>query len=164
MISLEQIRSLETKVHKAVSLLTAAQEENRLLRSKLGTYENRIEELEFMIEEFKEDQSEIEKGIISALNHLDHLEDAVGGLKGQPQQSDIADSPESVETEEIEAHTGVTNNEAQPVAEEIAPNAWENSAQQFEPPAPGIVESYDNDLTNEEPVEQPARNQQLDIF
>lgn len=80
MLSLEQIRSLESKVTKAVTLLASFQEENKILKSRLAQYETRIEELEFMIEEFKEEQGEIEQGIISALEHLDTLENAVGGL------------------------------------------------------------------------------------
>ncbi|WP_052078360.1 cell division protein ZapB [Spirochaeta lutea] len=73
MISVEQIRLLETKVQQAVSLLANLQEENKTLRTRLSKYEERIDELEFLIEEFKEEQSEIEQGIISALNQLNEL-------------------------------------------------------------------------------------------
>ena len=159
MISLEQIRSLETKVHKAVSMLTAVQEENQLLRSKLGACENRVEELEFMIEEFKEDQSEIEQGIISALNHLDHLEDAVGGLKTGTQSAETA-APILDEAPVIAvAAKAVTADEPAPAIAE-----WEVPTQVFEQPAPEQTEPYEAALPEAEPEAVPERNQQLDIF
>ena len=163
MISLEQIRTLETKVHKAVSMLTAVQEENQLLRSKLGTYENRIEELEFMIEEFKEDQSEIEQGIISALNHLDHLEDAVGGLKGQAvaqNSSTEAATAEEPTSEEV----AVEQEAAAPLTKTASAPTWEPEAKQFEQPSPAEFEPIEEVSLEAEVEEQPARNQQLDIF
>jgi len=158
MISLEQIRTLESKVHKAVNMLTAAQEENQLLRGKLSAYESRIEELEYLIEEFKEDQSEIEEGIISALSHLDQLENAVGGLKHQTQ-------PPVAEAEVIEPEAEAASIESDEI--ETPENAeWEVPAQQFKQPEAVEIDTIDD----EEPAEQaeveaePVRNQQLDIF
>src|SRR5690554_2822463 len=87
MISVEQIRLLESKVQKAVGMLAALQEENRVLKSRLAQYESRIDELEYMIEEFKEDQSEIEQGIISALNKLEGLEAAAKEFQGNSEES-----------------------------------------------------------------------------
>lgn len=161
MISLEQIRTLESKVHKAVSMLASVQEENQLLRDKLSAYESRIEELEYLIEEFKEDQSEIEQGIISALNHLDHLETAVGGLKGQ----DASAKPASPAAAAPEV--------ASPAAEaaEPADAGWEVPAQVFEQPAAEEEEAVESAAPSpaaeeEEPEAEaePARDQQLDIF
>lgn len=82
MIRVEQIRLLETKVQKAVSLLSSLQEENTLLKTRLGEYEKRVDDLEYLLEEFKEEQQEIEQGIISALNKLETLEVAAK----QPQE------------------------------------------------------------------------------
>lgn len=166
MISLEQIRTLETKVHKAVNMLTAVQEENQLLRSKLGTYENRIEELEFMIEEFKEDQSEIEQGIISALNHLDHLEDAVGGLKGHGQVTETANSAIDDDSTEqsVEADIIAEAEESVSVATPESIPAWEAGTQEFQQPAPAEYESTEEASPEAQTAELPVRNQQLDIF
>lgn len=77
MISLEQIRSLEERVHTAVSRIRALSAENVTLKERLESYEKRISELETLISAFKSDQEEIEAGIIAALRHLDELEDTV---------------------------------------------------------------------------------------
>lgn len=75
MITLEQIRRLEKRVHTAVSLITALKGENTLLKQKLTGYERRIAELEAKLVELKEGQSEIERGLLAALDQLDTLED-----------------------------------------------------------------------------------------
>ena len=78
MVSLEQIRKLEQKVHAAVSRITVLDKENRALRSQVAEYERRLGELQQLVDAFKHDQDEIEAGIVSALKHLDQLEDRVG--------------------------------------------------------------------------------------
>ena len=78
MISVEQIRNLESKVHSAVDRIRALGAENQRLTDRLGEYEVRVSELQRMIDAFKVDQAEIESGIIAALRQLDQLEDSVG--------------------------------------------------------------------------------------
>ena len=75
MITLDQIRKLDDKVQAAVRRIRELITENGALEKRLGQYERRIEELEVLIKTFKEDQAEIEKGIVNALSQLDHLED-----------------------------------------------------------------------------------------
>jgi hypothetical protein len=77
MVTLEQVKLLETKVVKALDFVNQVTGENTLLKEKLDTYQKRIDELEVLIQRFKEDQSRIEEGIISALNRLNQFEDAV---------------------------------------------------------------------------------------
>jgi chromosome segregation ATPase len=114
MISVEQIRLLETKVQQAVSLLSNLQEENRTLRGRLGKYEERIDELEFLIEEFKEEQSEIEQGILSALNQLNELNESSANAKKQDEISEEPKNSESVDppSKKVENHQ-----EAKPLPE-----------------------------------------------
>jgi len=92
MITIEQIRLLEQKVHKAVKHIDLLKKENSALNSKLEHYQNRIDELEKLIESFKKDQSEIEKGIITALDELNQLED---DLDSGSSESDSPATPES---------------------------------------------------------------------
>lgn len=87
MIRVEQIRLLESKVQKAVSLLSSLQDENSLLKTRLGEYEKRVDDLEYLLEEFKEEQQEIEQGIISALNKLETLETAAKQSQVAPQEN-----------------------------------------------------------------------------
>lgn len=75
MITLEQVKLLETKVTKAIDTIQHLTEENKLLREKLEGYQGRIHELEVLIQRFKDDQGKIEAGIISTLNRLNKFED-----------------------------------------------------------------------------------------
>jgi hypothetical protein len=91
MVTIEQVELLESKVSKAIEYvkrLTAENEqlrgvssrvasENSMLHGKLDGYQKRIAELEELLLGFKKDQERIEQGIISALDRLNHFEDAV---------------------------------------------------------------------------------------
>jgi chromosome segregation ATPase len=74
MVSLEQVKLLESKVIRAIEYVDQVTEENSLLREKLGSYQKRIDELEVLVQRFKEDQGRIEEGITSALNRLSQFE------------------------------------------------------------------------------------------
>ncbi len=111
MITVEQIRQLENGVKQAVSVINSLREENALLKTKLSGYEKRIEELEILIESFKQDQSSIEEGIVNALNQLDVLEDIFSKNSAVPSTgeenggtTDNADSGED-KTDTAEAET-----------------------------------------------------------
>jgi hypothetical protein len=75
MVSIEQVRLLESRVIKAIDYVDLVNEENTLLNGKLGDCQKRIEELEVLIQRFKEDQAKIEDGILSALDRLNKFED-----------------------------------------------------------------------------------------
>ncbi len=75
MITVEQIRRLDSRVQQAVSTISTLKGENVLLKEQLAGYERRIEELEQRLSEFAEGQTEIEKGVLSVLHQLDSLED-----------------------------------------------------------------------------------------
>ena len=77
MIHLEQIQELETKINKAVDLIKVLKEENQALKRTIGSSQNRMQELEKMVAEFKGDQDEIERHILRALENLEHLEDEI---------------------------------------------------------------------------------------
>jgi len=76
MINLDQVRTLEWKVKQAVQLIVHLRRENDTLRSRLSDTEVRFQELETLMESFKASQTEMESGIRSALEELDHLEEA----------------------------------------------------------------------------------------
>jgi hypothetical protein len=77
MVTLEQVKLLETKVAKAIEYVGRISGENSQLRATLDAYRKRIDELEVLVQQFKEDQGRIEKGIISALDRLNQFEDAI---------------------------------------------------------------------------------------
>ena len=77
MVSLEQVRLLESKVTKTINYVKTVTEENTALRKKLDSCQKRIDELEILIQHFKEEQSKIEDGILAALDRLNQFEDAL---------------------------------------------------------------------------------------
>ena len=92
MINLEQVRLLEAKVAKAIDYVERLTKENAVLRreetdlqARLESYQKRIDELEVLVMGFKEDQGQIEEGILSALDRLNQFEKALEkSLKDKP--------------------------------------------------------------------------------
>jgi chromosome segregation ATPase len=94
MISLEQVKLLESQVIKTIEYVDKVTEENNLLREKLASYQKRIDELEVLVQRFKEDQSRIEEGILSALNRLNQFEAEIkSSLSPEKFRDDTAASP-----------------------------------------------------------------------
>jgi chromosome segregation ATPase len=77
MVTLEQVKLLEAKVAKAIGYVEKVSGENAELRGKLESYQKRIDELEVLVGQFREDQGRIEDGILSALDRLNQFEDAI---------------------------------------------------------------------------------------
>ena len=77
MVSLEQVKLLDSKVSRLISYIKKANEENLQLKERLNSYQKRIEELEVIVKQFKLEQSKIEDGILSALDRLNQFEDAL---------------------------------------------------------------------------------------
>jgi TolA-binding protein len=78
MISLEQVRLLETKVARVIDYVRKETEENSRLKEKLDSCQKRVDELEVLVQAFRDDQNRIEDGILAALNQLNEVEDAIG--------------------------------------------------------------------------------------
>ena len=77
MLRVEQIKLLESRVNKAIEIISKLREENKTLRAGLLSAQKKIDELEDLVNSFKSEQEEIEAGIIRALNSLDKLEDEI---------------------------------------------------------------------------------------
>lgn len=99
MVTLDQIRNLEAKVQRTVSYIAELKEENSLLQKNLEKYRERIDELEILINDYKEDQSEIERGIMNALSHLDKLEDDIA--RSPAPETEAGDDAVTVLDEEV---------------------------------------------------------------
>jgi len=101
MITLEQIRLLESKITRAIELIGVLKEENATLRRGLESAQKRMKELETLVDGFKTDQREIESVIVRTLQHLDELEDATSSarktdLNGRRQAHEEPDRPANV--------------------------------------------------------------------
>jgi chromosome segregation ATPase len=77
MITLEQVKLLESKAARAIEYVERVSRENAQLQGKLDSYQKRIDELEVVIRQFKEEQGRIEEGILAALDRLNQFEDAI---------------------------------------------------------------------------------------
>ena len=78
MITLEQIRLLESKITRALELIRVLKDENSTLRKGLESAQKRMKELETLVDGFKTDQKEIESVIVRTLHNLDELEETAG--------------------------------------------------------------------------------------
>jgi chromosome segregation ATPase len=167
MVTLEQVRLLETKVAKAIDFVRQVTEENNALKGKVDSYERRIDELEVLIQRFKEDQGRIEDGILSALDRLNQFEDA------------IEKSLSPVRREQGQKENAVLNTEPKPVPPQETPEPdesggdtdplWRDSPPPEETPAAGgellFEEEAGTDSAAEEPPNgQTQNNAELDIF
>lgn len=134
MISLEQIRLLQDKVKAAVTRIDELKNENDNLKRNLETHLGRIEELEDLINDFKNAQTEIEQGIVSALNQLDQIEDDVvkDSVKTEPQST--------TETEPRPAGEEIS------IREELPSQGMDTSENDIDEPS--VAEDSDNS-TNE---------------
>ena len=101
MVTLEQIKTLEERVLKAVAYISQLKEENSVLQKNLDKYRKRIDDLEVLINEYTEDQNAIEEGIKNALLHLDKLEDSKA--KTPAAKAPAAPPPKKIEDIEGEA-------------------------------------------------------------
>ena len=77
MMSIEQLRLLQKKVTVLVGKYQELATDNALLKKKLQSYEQRVAELESHYSLIQEDQNEMERAILTALEELDKIEGSV---------------------------------------------------------------------------------------
>ena len=119
MLSLEQVKLLDTKVARAVEYVDRLSGENAALRKKFGAAGKRIEELEALVTRFKEEQGRIEDGILSALDRLSQFESAIEkSLAGRSKASKPAAAPHN-KPEPAEGHAQCADVSKKPNTEEI---------------------------------------------
>jgi len=76
MVSLEQVKLLETKVAKAIEFIKKVTEENAFLKGKLNSFQQRIDELEVVVTQFREEERQIDDKFHSIFDRLNQIEDA----------------------------------------------------------------------------------------
>ncbi|MDR2102219.1 MAG: cell division protein ZapB [Treponema sp.] len=183
MVTLEQVKLLETKVAKAINFVRQVTEENNALKGKVDSYERRIDELEILIHQFKEDQSRIEDGILSALDRLNQFEDAIekslAPVKHEPERNKPPVSPEpKAAPPEKTPEPDDGGDDLDPLWQDIPPLTAEPEMQREvlpreEPPrelapkelVPRELDEEDPINTGEDtPNDQVQNNTELDIF
>jgi len=148
MISLEQIKLLESKITRAVELIRVLKEENGTLRKGLESAQKRMRELESLVDGFKSDQKEIESVILRTLHHLDELEESVhSSRKAEPPVK--AESAVKAEPAKVDpaAHPALHAADPRPV-----------------PPAPAAHAAAAPAPKEASPEEAHSVKEELDIF
>lgn len=147
MVSLEQVKLLESKVIKALEYIDQVTGENTLLREKLEIYQKRIDGLEVVVQRFKEDQTRIEEGIVSALNRLNRFEaDIEKSLALEEFQEDSA-SGKAARTEAADTPHSQEGEEDQSLSSDSSPKAAEEKTGGESIPEPGAEGTSDETLS-----------------
>ncbi|MDR2404088.1 MAG: cell division protein ZapB [Spirochaetaceae bacterium] len=168
MVTLEQVKLLETKVAKTIDFVNRITEENTFLKGKLDDYQKRIDELEVLIQSFKNDQGRIEDGILSALDRLSQFEAAM----------ERSIFPEKTAESAAEAEAGESgaepDQEPEPVISQSEPEAFpgklfvedegEESDEEILFAAGGEGERAGPEAGESVPPVVPAESVELDIF
>jgi FtsZ-binding cell division protein ZapB len=156
MVSLEQVKLLESRVAKAIDHVTRLTTENAVLHKRetelkirLDSYKKRVEELEAAVMRFKDDQSRIEDGILAALDRLSQFEEAV--------EKSLKDKNESAKTP--------AKAQPRPAAKEAkAPPETACKAENVSADTPETGEVF-FDISNEEDISESGEEpSELDIF
>jgi uncharacterized phage infection (PIP) family protein YhgE len=77
MSTLDNVKLLEAKIEKAVEIIKQLTEENKKLRDKTVAFQEKINDLEFTVLSYKEDQQHIESGIQSVMDRLNQLDESL---------------------------------------------------------------------------------------
>jgi TolA-binding protein len=168
MINLEQVKLLELKVAKAIDYIermtaenaatadlvkritaenAALQQREAELQARMESYQKRIDDFEILIMRFKEDQGQIEDGILSVLDKLSQFEEAM--------------------EKSLNEGKGKSGETAPPKTQKAAaaktpePNAGSVEEICFEIPENPPQNDIGDPLTGEE---LPVENKELDIF
>jgi chromosome segregation ATPase len=95
-VSLEQLKLLETKVIKAIEFIEKVTGENAFLKGKLNSCQQRIDELEVVVTQFREEEKQIDNKFHSIFDRLNQIEDAW-------ERKSTGDSNKALETKESES-------------------------------------------------------------
>ena len=135
MISLEQVKLLESKVTGTIDYVKKVTQENKSLKGKLDSYQKRIEELEVLIKQFKDEQSRIEDSILSALDRLNQFEDALESkLSAENTISGVSPPAEKTPAKDIAVQKRDTpaKKEKEPAGEEPAQDDDAKSSEELD--------------------------------
>jgi ABC-type transporter Mla subunit MlaD len=163
MITLEQIRLLESKITRALELIRVLKDENSTLRKGLESAQRRMRELETLVDGFKTDQKEIESVIVRTLHNLDELEESAAAGGGPAAAAGGTPAATTGSVHAPTASTGIATAPASATAHagpraESAPRAagGPGQASAGSPPAESTA--------GEPPTGLPSSKEELDIF
>ena len=103
MISLEQVMLLEQKIESAVEKIQQLQAENDALRKKCSELTNALSSKSEQLTSFETDQSQIESGILKALDRLNQIENSVLKVAGQAASTPVVNIQQTAEPVKMQA-------------------------------------------------------------
>lgn len=127
MISLDQVILLEQKIESAVEKIQQLQAENDALRKKCSELTNALSSKSEQLTSFETDQSQIESGILKALDRLNQIENSVLKVAGQAASTPVVNIQQTAEPVKMQAQpaqvnpASTTNATPAPGTEEKAP-------------------------------------------
>ena len=171
MITLDQVLTLEQKVESAVVKIQQLQAENDALRKQCAELTNALSSKSEQLSSFESNQSQIESGILNALDRLNQIENSVLKVAGQDaiqnqRQPQIIQSTVTIQNNQPVVQTTQSFNTLETVQEtvEIEPSV---SSSTIEQPEKQIVEestfvqeSYNPQFEEQSTIEQPVEDQQ----
>lgn len=183
MVTLEQIKLLESKISRAINFVADVTEENSRLKKRNDELEAENGEFKAALEKLKEEKTRVDEGIISALGTLNQFEDAIErSLSVVKASANVKPNPKPVKAEPAAPAQQAPAQAAQPPAqaEPAAPAAavqtalpqtalpqTSNAAQTAVPAKPAVPSAYtvDEELDDEvlEEIEDSGEAE-LDIF
>ena len=160
MISLEQIRLLESKISRALELIRVLKEENTTLRKGLESAQKKMKELETLVDGFKVDQKEIETVIVRTLHNLDELEESTAAGRKVEQAGSMtpgASASPAAASPSAASPTGPSLSARRPDADPAAPTPDPGRI-----PAPAPEPRQEREAGRIPPPPRPK--EELDIF
>lgn len=152
MITLEQIKTLENKIAKAVEVISALKQDNTKLKGEKEVLQARVNELESSHNDFVNGQDELEKSILGAISKLDELDsDDESSAETLPETSV---SPSTSEETAIAGESGEEEDKASsPGQPEEAPETPQNNEESNQSEQNEMTEN-----TSQEAAEAPEEN------
>ncbi len=140
MLNLDQVRLLENRVERAVDRIQNLTAENRRLTTELETVRKRVQDLEGLVNSFRNDQGRIEEGILNALERLSAFEEAV-------LTTPEANEPESQATGNPDAdNSAVPASQIEAEWDNMSEESSENTESTEHRPDPSIQENPDGQI------------------
>ena len=172
MITLDQVLTLEQKVESAVVKIQQLQAENDALRKQCAELTNALSSKSEQLSSFESNQSQIESGILNALDRLNQIENSVLKVAGQDaiqnqRQPQIIQSTVTIQNNQPVVQTTQSFNTLETVQEtvEIEPSISSSTIEQPEnqivEESTFVQESYNPQFEEQSSIiEQPVDDQQ----
>jgi len=171
MITLDQVLMLEQKVESAVVKIQQLQAENDALRKQCAELTNALSSKSEQLSSFESNQSQIESGILNALDRLNQIENSVLKVAGQDaiqnqRQPQIIQSTVTIQNNQPVVQTTQSFNTLETVQEtvEIEPSISSSTIEQPEnqivEESTFVQESYNPQFEEQSTIGQPVEDQQ----